>query len=116
MVSCRFLAGSGIENKMKPLRRFFEALVQAKTVGDENRDVEEQLPVVERIGTAFEIDILFRIRESHFACWIVSLRKYESVVVVIELLRGTLEESGYSVLIKSLHKLAHVGVEKRNEL
>ena len=44
------VGASRVKDVMEPFQRLFEALVSAQLVGDEERHVEEQLPVVGRVS------------------------------------------------------------------
>ena len=58
-----------VEDEVVPVPRLLEALVPAQRVGDEQRCVEEQLPVVRRVGAVRgEVDDLVWIIISHGNC------------------------------------------------
>jgi hypothetical protein len=51
-----------VEDEMEPPQRVRVALVLGETVGDEQRSMEEQLPVVLRVRAVEKIDVLDRVR------------------------------------------------------
>ena len=58
----------GIEQVVEPALRLGEALVLAQVDGDRERHMEEQLPVVDRVGAAGgEVEVLDRIGRLHQA-------------------------------------------------
>src|SRR5690349_13090135 len=96
---------------MEPLLRFGEALVAAQVLGDHHRDVEEDLPVVVRVGQrAGDVEGVVEIRELDAAAC------NRRVVVREERLRLRLEcrveQRGDRALLALLDHVAEARVEE----
>ena len=80
-----------VEDVVEPPLRLLEALVLAQAVGDQQRRVEEELPVVDGVGAAVEVDVLDRVVvRVDFACRCVEFIEDRAGVSGSRIVRQTL--------------------------
>ena len=121
------LSSVGSNRIVEPALRLGKALVLAQVDGDGERHVVEQLPVVDRVGTAGrEVEVLDRVGLLHqlrigFVRGIEEVRvqcrfelavwqSFERTVRLLDILRIRRLQPGGTFTQQTLHQLLHVGM------